>query len=114
MRRGENVGILLPTCPEFVEISFGCGLLGATVVPVNARYQPGELSYLVRDASLVALVTTGKVADSLDFSERLAMALPSLAASEDPEALSLPEAPALRQIICLEDEGAPALLSASR
>lgn len=111
VRRGENVGILLPTCPEFVEIMFGCAMIGATVVPVNARYQPGELAYLVRDASLVTLVTTGRVADSLDFSERLIAALPSLAAAPDPRSLSLPEAPKLRQIICLEEDCASALLS---
>jgi fatty-acyl-CoA synthase len=114
VRRGENVGILLPTCPEFVEIMFGCAMVGATVVPVNARYQPGELAYLVRDASLVALVTTGRVADSLDFSKRLTTALPSLAGASDAMSLSLPEAPALRQVICLEDDCAAGLLPASR
>lgn len=114
VKRGEHVGILLPTCPEFVEIYFGCALIGAVVVPVNARYQPGELAYLVKDASLVALVTTGKLADAVDFGERLAKALPSLAGAQNPEALSLPEAPELRQIICLEENCAAPLLACSR
>ncbi|MEZ5743056.1 MAG: AMP-binding protein [Sphingomonadaceae bacterium] len=114
VKRGENVGILLPTCPDFVEIMFGAAMLGATTVPVNARYQPGELAYLVKDAELVALVTTGKVADSLDFSERLETALPSLKSATVPERLSLPEAPALRQIVCLEEACAPGLMPLSR
>ena len=108
--RGENVGILLPTCPEFVEIMFGCALIGATAVPVNARYQPGELAYLVKDAELVALVTTGEVADGLDFSERLSRALPSLASAGNPALLNLAEAPSLRQIVCLEEDCAPGLM----
>lgn len=114
VKRGEHIGILLPTCPEFLEIYYGCALIGAVVVPVNARYQPGELAYLVEDASLRVLVTTGKVADSLDFGDRLANALPSLAEAEDPANLQLAEAPVLRQIICLEEACDTALLPKSR
>lgn len=107
---GECVGILLPTCPEFVEVGFGCAMIGATIVPVNARYQPGELAYLISDARLVVLVTTGRVADALDFGERLTEALPSLVGAAEGPALSLPEAPALRQIICLEESCQPYML----
>ncbi len=98
---GEHVGLLLHTCPEFVEALFGAALAGAVVVPINARYQPGELAYLVENADLVALVTTGWLADGLDFHERLLMALPSLASATAPRALALPEAPRLRAILTL-------------
>ncbi len=113
VRRGEHIGILLPTCATFVEVYFGAALLGAVVVPVNARYQSGELAYLVKDANLAVLVTTGKVADSVDFGARLLTALPSLSEATDPLALSLAEAPALRQIICLDEQCAPYLLTAN-
>lgn len=114
VRPGENVGILLPTCQEFIEVLFGTALIGAVAVPVNARYQPGELAYLVDDAQLVVLVTTGKVADAVDFGERLCAALPSLAKSTNPQALALPEAPTLRQVICLEEDCGAQLLPRSR
>ena len=84
---GEHVGILLTTRPEFVELLFGIAMAGAVAVPVNARYQPGELAYLVKDADLVVLATTGKVADSLDFAARLQQALPSLAGQADASVL---------------------------
>ncbi len=100
---GDHVGLLLTTRPEFVEAMFGIAMAGAVAVPVNARYQPGELAFLVKDADLVCLITTGRVADALDFSERLMHALPSLAAARDPEHLTLPEAPKLRSIICVDD-----------
>ncbi|MBS3962555.1 MAG: AMP-binding protein, partial [Sandarakinorhabdus sp.] len=100
---GENVGVLLTTCPEFVSIMFGAQMAGAVVVPVNARYQPGELAYLMRDADLVTLVTTSRVSNSLDFGQRLHCAFPGLAAAADPRALRLDEAPVLRSVICLED-----------
>jgi acyl-CoA synthetase (AMP-forming)/AMP-acid ligase II len=102
VQAGDNVGILLTTRPEFVELLFGIAMIGAVAVPVNARYQASELAFLVKDADLVALVTTGRVADTLDFSQRLATALPSLASARNPEALTLDEAPVLRSIICLD------------
>jgi len=108
---GEHVGILLTTCPEFVEILFGAAMAGAVVVPVNARYQAPELAFLIRDADLASLVTTGRVADTLDFGQRLHAALPSLAAASNPQALALPEAPKLKRIVCLETPCDPSLVS---
>lgn len=102
IKPGENIGILLTTRPEFVELLFGAMMAGAVAVPVNARYQAGELAFLIRDADLVTLVTTGRVADTLDFGERLRMALPSLAHATSADELALPEAPKLRRIICLD------------
>lgn len=111
IKPGDHIGILLPTCPEFVEVLFGAAMAGAVIVPVNARYQPGELVYLIKDANLAMLVTTGRVADSLDFGERLLTAMPSLNAQKDCWALALAEAPSLRQIICLENECAGHLVT---
>lgn len=101
---GENVGILLTTCPEFIEIFFGIAMAGAVAVPVNGRYQAMELSYLLKDADLVHLITTGRVADNVNFGDRLVAALPSLLNANDPAALHLDEAPILRSIICLDTQ----------
>jgi acyl-CoA synthetase (AMP-forming)/AMP-acid ligase II len=110
---GAHVGLLLTTRPEFVEALFGIALAGAIAVPVNARYQAGELAFLVRDAGLDTLITTGHVTDTLDFGARLAAALPSLATAADPHALALPEAPALRRVLCLDSPCAPGLVPAA-
>ena len=99
---GQHVGILLPTRPEFMEIFYGIAMAGAVSVPVNARYQAHELGYLVRDADLVALVTTGEVAENVDFGSRLRAALPSLAKSDASSSLSLDEAPMLHSVICID------------
>ena len=103
VKPGEHVGLLLHTCPEFVEALFGIALAGAVAVPINARYQPGELAYLIENADLVALVTTGRVADTLDFAERLKVALPSLHGVWYPVALQLPEAERLKAVIAIGD-----------
>lgn len=113
IKPGDNVGILLTTRLEFVELLFGIVMAGAVAVPVNARYQASELGFLVRDADLVLMVTTGRVADSLDFGERLVAALPSLRHADDPRNLSLDEAPKLRSIICLDQPCPSYLVSAA-
>lgn len=113
VQSGDHVGILLTTRSEFVEIMFGIAMAGGVAVPINARYQPGELAYLVKDADLVALITTGKVADSLDFASRLFTALPSLSTATDPMLLSVQEAPRLRQVVCIDEPCLAPLLSKS-
>lgn len=111
---GEHVGILLPTCPEFMCAFYGIVMAGAVAVPINARYQADELGYVTANADLVAVVTTGRITDSLDFGARLKAALPSLAGSADPWHLALAEAPRLRAIICLDDGCAPYLVPAGQ
>lgn len=113
VKPGQNVGILLPTCPQFIEIFYGIVMIGAIVVPVNARYQANELGYLVENADIVVMITTGHVTDTLDFGARLTAALPSLAGAIDPQNLSLPEAPVLRTVICLDADCPPYLQPAS-
>ena len=114
VQTGDHVGILLTTRPEFMDILFGIAMAGAVCVPVNARYQPGELAFLINDADLVCLITTGRVADSLDFGDRLLSALPSLESRGDTESLALPEAPKLRSIICVDDPCPERLVPAAK
>src|SRR4029077_437190 len=46
---------------------FGCALLGVRALLVNARYKEHELSYVLRDADVVAIVTTDLVSEYVDF-----------------------------------------------
>ncbi len=108
---GQHVGLFMPTCPDFIEAFYGIAMAGAVAVPINARYQSHELAYLVRDADLVVLVTAGKVAEGLDYRERVRVALPSLAGADPARGLSLDEAPRLHTIISLDPEGADAMLA---
>jgi acyl-CoA synthetase (AMP-forming)/AMP-acid ligase II len=103
VRRGDHVGILMPNRPDFVETFFAVALCGAVGVLINARYRASELAYVVENADLVTVVTTGAVADGLDFSQRLREALPELDTAQDPLALQLGSAPRLRNVILLGD-----------
>ena len=110
---GQHVGLLMPTCAEFIEAFCGIAMAGAVAVPINARYQVHELAYVTRDADLVALVTAGRMTDSLDYGERVAAALPGLAGQAPGAALDLAEAPRLRRVISLDETCHPAMLPRS-
>ena len=97
----EHVGLLLPTSMEFVELLFAISLCGAVAVPMNARYRHNELAYVIENGDLVTVLTTDRIAEQVNFVERLHRALPELRAVEDPRRLSLAAAPRLRNLVLL-------------
>ncbi|NCF62345.1 MAG: AMP-binding protein [Gammaproteobacteria bacterium] len=107
---GDHVGLLLPTGMDFVETMFATALLGAVTVPVNARYMPPELAYVVENADLKILLTTDKIAEAVNFVERLDLAFPKLAEA-DANNLELEDAPLLRNIVLFGQSEAPGLLT---
>lgn len=111
VRPGDNVGIFLPSCLQYLEYHFAIAYLGAVSVPMNARYRAHELYYQVRNADLVHIITTTHVADGLNFLERLQDAFPALRDAPSQAPLSLAEAPVLRAISLLTDEDCPGCMS---
>jgi fatty-acyl-CoA synthase len=109
--KGDMVGLLVPNCMAGVEVMFGAAMLGATIVPINARFKARELSHVIRDGDLKVLVTSDVVADHVDFVKLLHEALPSLAGSPDAAALDLPEAPELRAAVLCGSATAPGFLT---
>jgi acyl-CoA synthetase (AMP-forming)/AMP-acid ligase II len=97
--QGSHVGILMANCPEYVELLLGTCLLGACAVPMNARYKPPELAYVVENADLEVVVTSDRISDHADFAALLHAALPGLAEGSAP--LSLAAAPKLRAAVML-------------
>ncbi len=95
----DHVGLLMTTQPEFVEALFGAALVGAAAVPINARYSPPELAYLIENGDIVTLVTTAKVAEAVDFLGRLEDAFPTISEQRDARTLSVDNAPKLRNIL---------------
>ena len=97
---------------DFVETLFAAAMLGTVTVPVNARYMPPELAYVVENADLKVLLTTNKIAEAVNFVERLNQAFPDLAGS-DSRNLELKGAPRLRHIVLFGDGEASGMLSHS-
>jgi acyl-CoA synthetase (AMP-forming)/AMP-acid ligase II len=111
VERGDHVGILMPNCPEFMDVFFGAALLGAVSVTLNARYRSAELAYAVENAELKVLATTDRASEYADFVSRLGEALPGLAEAPNPRRLSPAEAPLLRSVVMLGGSEPPGLLS---
>lgn len=99
----EHVGLLLPTSIEFVELLFAISLCGAVAVPMNARYRHNELAYVIENGDLVTVITTDRIAEQVNFVERLQRALPELRSAENPHRLALSAAPRLRNLVLLGD-----------
>src|SRR5579883_1186065 len=56
---GDRVAILIHNIPLFVEAYYGILKAGATVVPMNVLYKPGEVGYIVNDSGAKVLMTFG-------------------------------------------------------
>lgn len=106
---GDAVGILMLNAPEQVATTFAAAMLGATVVPINARYRSSELAFIAADARLRLIVTHDRNRDYVDFAALLHEALPGLAEAADPRALALPGAGDLRAVLTL-GEARPGLI----
>ena len=98
---GDHVGILMANCLTYMELLLGSVMLGAIAVPMNARYKPGELGYVIENADLKVLITSDLIADYADFGQLVGSALPGLAEQSDPKRLHIQEAPLLDCVVML-------------
>jgi long-chain acyl-CoA synthetase len=57
VRKGVNVGLLLPNCPSFVIFYFGILKAGGTVVNFNPLYTVSELAGQTKDSQIKLMVT---------------------------------------------------------
>ncbi|HEX2913691.1 MAG TPA: long-chain fatty acid--CoA ligase [Chloroflexia bacterium] len=57
IKRGENVGLMLPNIPQFLIAYYGILKLGAVVVPMNVQFKASEVDYILNDSDAVALIT---------------------------------------------------------
>ncbi len=83
------------------------------VVPINARYRPPELAYVIENGDIVTLVTTDAVAEQVSFVERLTSALPDLKSQSASRRLTLGSAPSLRNVVLMGSTAAAGFLPQS-
>ena len=87
VKRGEHVGIFMSNHPDLVASVFGASMIGAVVVPLNARYRFNELQFVIDDADLVVLMTHDHADAYVDFTALIKEALDGM------------EAPKLRAVV---------------
>ncbi|MFG2131144.1 class I adenylate-forming enzyme family protein [Streptomyces sp. NPDC048751] len=64
LERGDRVAVLLQNSPQFVLALLGAWKAGAIVVPVNPMYKAGEVTHVLRDGEVTALVCSDRAWES--------------------------------------------------
>ncbi len=100
VRPGDHVGVLMPNCLEYMELVYGCALLGAVSVLMNARYKAAELAYVAENADLKVIITTDLISEYADFGRLLHDAFPEIQTAP-PGPLDIKAAPQLRHLVML-------------
>ncbi len=86
VRRGDRVAILAENCVELVVVAFAAMKAGAWFVPLNFRYGPEELSYVLADTTPRVVVAGPGYAGALDAA--LPAERPALVVVDDGEAVT--------------------------
>ncbi|UCF10081.1 MAG: AMP-binding protein, partial [Candidatus Bipolaricaulota bacterium] len=55
IEKGDKVGLWMPNIAEWVIAYFAVARIGAVVVPMNTRYKPHEVEYILEDSEATAL-----------------------------------------------------------
>ena len=108
---GDHVGILMPNCPEYLELLFGTVLLGAMAVPINARNKAAELAYVIDNSDIKVLLTNDLASEYVNFATLLHSAFDDLDKEQDPTHLKLARAKHLRNIVLLGDSTSKGMLT---
>ena len=61
----HNVALILENCPEWQEIYLALACIGLTVVPIDPKLRPREVSHILRDSGVAAIFAGAKQFDAL-------------------------------------------------
>jgi long-chain acyl-CoA synthetase len=61
----HNVALILENCPEWQEIYLALACIGLTVVPIDPKLRPREVSHILRDSGAAAIFAGAKQFDAL-------------------------------------------------
>jgi crotonobetaine/carnitine-CoA ligase len=64
--KGDHVAVMLPNCLEFLDIWFGCALLGAVLVPVNLALKGDGLRYILEHSDAKVVFADESVVESIE------------------------------------------------
>ena len=56
----HNVALILENCPEWQEIYLALACIGLTVVPIDPKLRPREVSHILKDSQTVAVFAGAK------------------------------------------------------
>lgn len=112
VRRGDMVAVWMAGYAEWAYLYYGLLRIGAIIVPVNTRYKPKEVEYVLNKSRAGTLVFKEEQAGNKDYSAVLKEICPELEGSI-PGAISSKGLPYLRQVIAISERNLPGCRSFS-
>lgn len=109
VRRGDMVAIWMAGYAEWAHVYYGLARIGAVMVPVNTRYKPGELEYVLKKSRASLLVFKEEGRQRKDYLAVLQELLPNL--DKDLRKHPSPDLPHLRGLIAVSQRRLPGCLS---
>ncbi|HET6236044.1 MAG TPA: AMP-binding protein [Acetobacteraceae bacterium] len=92
IRRGQKIGLMLETAPEFILLEHAAFMLGVVVVPMNMHYRSNEVEHVLGTCDVEFLVIEAAFADRLaaDLHTRCPALAAILVQGTPPAPLALP------------------------
>jgi len=107
--RGDRVAIWMAGYAEWAELYFGLARIGAIMVPLNTRYKPHEIEYVLGKSRASMLVFRDEHAGGKDYASILQEVCPELPGGR-PGELHCAAMPDLRTVIAIADRPVPGTL----
>ncbi len=108
--RGDRVAIWMASHAEWAYLYYGLAKIGAIMVPLNTRYKPAELEYVLRKSEARVLVFMDEVVGGKDYAALLLELCPELR-RDSPGRLAAERLPDLRWVIGVSERPPPGVLS---
>lgn len=71
IKKGDNVALLLGNSPHFIIGLYGLFRLGATAIPINPTYTPDEISYILTNGDVKAVIMLDLLIPMLEKIDRI-------------------------------------------
>ncbi|MBN1849872.1 MAG: AMP-binding protein [Deltaproteobacteria bacterium] len=98
VQKGDRVGIWMAGYPEWAYLFYACARIGAVMVPVNTRYKPFEVEYVLNKSKVKTLILKDEGGKGKDYLGVLKELIPEIEALS-PDQISSNRLPHLRQVV---------------
>ena len=66
VKKGDKISLMVNNSPTFYDFWFGCGAIGAVIVPINTASKASELRYFLDHSESVGIIYHSSVTDETD------------------------------------------------
>ncbi len=109
IEKGEHIAVWTTNVPEWVQLQFGTGKMGAPIVTVNTNYRSSELEYLLKQSDAKTIILMENYRDH-SFINTLQELCPELEHCE-PGHLQSKRLPLLKNVILIGETKYPGVLN---